>query len=133
MTPDELIAETLRLDAEATKGPWSYATWPKTSDGRQSPSIIADGGYGVLACDGPENGPHSRDAEAITVYRTAAPLLARIAKMQLEYTAWAANPCHATAPTRLAVALVGAERQALPLQHVARYVFAEIARIAEEG
>ena len=78
MTPDELIAETLRLDAEATKGPWSYATWPKTSDGRQSPSIIADGGYGVLACDGPENGPHSRDAEAITVYRTAAPRLARM-------------------------------------------------------
>lgn len=84
MTPDELIAETLRLDAEATKGPWSYATWPKTSDGRQSPSIIADGGYGVLACDGPENGPHSRDAEAITVYRTAAPRLARMLRVAIE-------------------------------------------------
>ena len=85
MTPEELIAETLRLDGEATKGPWSYATWPKTSDGRQSPSIIADGGYGVLACDGPENGPHSRDAEAIAHNRTAAPLLARMLRVAMNY------------------------------------------------
>lgn len=61
----------------------------------------------------------------------AAPRLARITKMQAEYIEWAANQCHSTAPSWLAAALVGAERQALPLQHVGRYVLTEIEKIAK--
>ena len=129
MTPDELIAETLRLDGEATKGPWSYATWPKTSDGRQSPSIIADGGYGVLACDGPENGPHSRDAEAITVYRAAAPRLARMLEVMVSATQYIKSP-NMVEPWWFPYRIESAGKE--DTQVVVRWALAKIERIAKE-
>lgn len=137
MNPEtsRLIAETLRLDAAATKGPWIASFDASTRSAHN---------YGVhdLNYDDIWNTPEhpddvdgtdyatAEDAACIASYRTSAPRLARIAKMQAEYVEWAANPCHSTAPSWLAVALVGAERQALPLQHVARYVLAEIEKIA---
>ena len=77
--PDELIAETLRLDAEATKGRGPMRRG--IEDQRRATVTVDHRRWRLrrnLFATAPENGPHSRDAEAITVYRTAAPRLARM-------------------------------------------------------
>lgn len=141
MTPEtsRLIAETLRLDGEATIGPWAHDPPRFTGDGGRlheehgvsvayTPVASSSGPRGTVCIEAEKA---NVNAALIALYRTSAPRLARIAKMQSEYIEWAANPCYSTAPSWLVAALVGAERQALPLQHVGRYVLTEIEKIAK--
>ena len=72
MTPDELIAETLRLDGEATKGPWNHI------DGDGSVWNADDMGRCIANTDHCPNEKMNINAEAIAHNRTAAPLLARM-------------------------------------------------------
>ncbi len=62
MSTNETIAEVLRLDAEATPGPW------QPSAGR----VVRDGETAYLVHGGPDT-----DAALVAYYRTATPLLAR--------------------------------------------------------
>ena len=81
MTPDELIAETLRLDGEATKGPWRFVRPGRVESTTTGLSLAFCGPAGIY-----KNGSSVRTTEdqcewnAITVAhnRTAAPLLARM-------------------------------------------------------
>ena len=79
MTPDELIAETLRLDGEATKGPWNHI------DGDGSVWNADDMGRCIANTDHCPNEKMNINAEAIAHNRTAAPLLARMLRVAMNY------------------------------------------------
>ena len=52
-----------------TPGEWYWSDAYRTLDGRKTWSLIGDGGFGILSCDGEENSPQSvnaADAELIT-------------------------------------------------------------------
>ena len=74
---NEAVVEVLRLDAEATQGPWRWSP-PK---GRSCGAFIGvcsfgdEGGGWDMQTTG--NPPEDIDAELIAYYRTAAPALAR--------------------------------------------------------
>ena len=85
MSMDETIAEVLRLDAEATQGPWRWSP-PK---GHSCEAFIGvcsfgdEGGGWDMQTTG--NPPEDIDAELIGYYRTAAPALAReVQRLQAE-------------------------------------------------
>jgi len=88
MTPDELIAETLRLDGEATKGPWRFVRPGRVESTTTGLSLAFCGPAGIY-----KNGSSVRTTEdqcewnAITVAhnRTAAPLLARMLRVAMNY------------------------------------------------
>ncbi len=51
-----------------TRGEWYWSDAYHTQDGRKTWSLIGDGGFGILSCDGEENSPQSvnvADAELI--------------------------------------------------------------------
>ena len=89
-----LIEETLRLDREATTGPWLYMN----SDGDVHPigttsdsyacnhgiGAVGDTSPSVLGCDEYHIfGDNTADVELILTYRTAAPKLARALEVAL--------------------------------------------------
>ena len=79
MTPEELIAETLRLDAEATKGPWVYTDHGDIERIESRTLEVCDFGCpGGWSGDLKGNAPRGMDMELILSYRTAAPRLARM-------------------------------------------------------
>ena len=79
MTPDELIAETLRLDAEATSGPWVYTDHGDIERIESHTLEVCDFGCpGGWSGDLKGNAPRGMDMELILSYRTAAPRLARM-------------------------------------------------------
>ena len=47
-----------------TPGEWYWSDAYHTQDGRETWSLIGDGGFGILSCDGEENSPQSVDAAA---------------------------------------------------------------------
>jgi len=82
---NEAVVEVLRLDAEATQGPWRWSP-PK---GRSCGAFIGvcsfgdEGGGWDMQTTG--NPPEDIDAELIGYYRTAAPALAReVQRLQAE-------------------------------------------------
>lgn len=86
MTPDELIAETLRLDAEATKGPWTYAGMIGDIDTPLRHFVTAANGKIVLESEGfnADYAGLDRPLKVAASYRTAAPRLARMLKVAME-------------------------------------------------
>ena len=117
MTPDELIAETLRLDGEATKGPWRFVRPGRVESTTTGLSLAFCGPAGIY-----KNGSSVRTTEdqcewnAITVAhnRTAAPLLARMLRVAKD-------------------ALVCAEDNCGHVRDDVQAALDEIERIAEEG
>ena len=86
MTPDELIAETLRLDAEATKGPWVYTDHGDIERIESRTLEVCDFGCpGGWSGDLKGNAPRGMDMELILSYRTAAPRLARMLRVAMNY------------------------------------------------
>ena len=56
------------LEMGPTPGEWYWSDAYPTQDGRKTWSLIGDGGFGILSCDGDENSPQSvnvTDAELI--------------------------------------------------------------------
>ena len=56
------------LEMGPTPGEWYWSDAYPTQDGRKTWSLIGDGGFGILSCDGDENSPQSvnvADAELI--------------------------------------------------------------------
>src|SRR5690606_17958848 len=47
-----------------TPGEWYWTDAYRTPDGRKTWSLIGDGGFGILSCDGEENSPQSVNAAA---------------------------------------------------------------------
>ena len=47
-----------------TPGEWYWTDAYPTQDGRKTWSLIGDGGFGILSCDGEENSPQSVNAAA---------------------------------------------------------------------
>jgi len=47
-----------------TPGEWYWTDAYPTQDGRKTWSLIGDGGFGILSCDGDENSPQSVNAAA---------------------------------------------------------------------
>lgn len=47
-----------------TPGPWYWSNQYKTISGEFTWSLIGDGGYGILSCDGEENSPQGFNGEA---------------------------------------------------------------------
>src|SRR5690606_3120636 len=47
-----------------TPGEWYWSDAYPTQDGRKSWSLIGDGGFGILSCDGEENSPQSVNTAA---------------------------------------------------------------------
>jgi hypothetical protein len=47
-----------------TPGEWYWSDAYPTQDGRETWSLIGDGGFGILSCDGEENSPQSVNAAA---------------------------------------------------------------------
>lgn len=45
-----------------TPGEWYWSDAYPTQDGRETWSLIGDGGFGILSCDGDENSPQSVNA-----------------------------------------------------------------------
>ena len=121
---ERLIAETLRLDGEATKGPW-------TVDTKSGMSFIdeIDGGQGrstVFDDDDGRNG--TNNAALIASYRTSAPRLARMLQMQIELALYVARGVR---PAWLDVALASEFSYRVDEECVAEYVLAEIEKIAK--
>lgn len=86
MTPDELIAETLRLDAEATSGPWVYTDHGDIERIESRTLEVCDFGCpGGWSGDLKGNAPRGMDMELILSYRTAAPRLARMLRVAMNY------------------------------------------------
>ena len=77
---DRIIAEVLRLDAEATKGPWNHI------DGDGSVWRDDENQTCIANTDHCPNDNMDANAEMIAAYRTAAPRLARMLKMHQELT-----------------------------------------------
>ena len=93
---DRIIAEVLRLDAEATKGPWvewndSVHAGPVKS---KTHGMLTGSQGRVCNCHGDDFGDDDEEgevfaesnAELIASYRTSAPRLARMLKMHQELT-----------------------------------------------
>lgn len=47
-----------------TPGEWYWSDAYPTQDGRKTWSLIGDGGFGILSCDGEENSPQSVNTAA---------------------------------------------------------------------
>ena len=47
-----------------TPGPWKWSDQYETGDDRPTFSLIGEGGYGILSCDGVENSPQCLHDEA---------------------------------------------------------------------
>jgi len=47
-----------------TPGEWYWSDAYRTPDGRKTWSLIGDGGFGILSCDGEENSPQSVNVAA---------------------------------------------------------------------
>lgn len=47
-----------------TPGEWYWSDAYPTQDGRETWSLIGDGGFGILSCDGEENSPQSVNTAA---------------------------------------------------------------------
>lgn len=47
-----------------TPGEWYWSDAYPTQDGRETWSLIGDGGFGILSCDGEENSPQSVNVAA---------------------------------------------------------------------
>ena len=75
MTINETIAEVLRLDAEATQGPWEWSPPSRGSCGG-FPGVCTFGRDAVYA-QAYGDPPDPEDAALIAYYRAAAPALAR--------------------------------------------------------
>ena len=45
------------MEAKHTPGPWRWSDFPRASDGGYTWSLIGQGGYGILSCDGEGNSP----------------------------------------------------------------------------
>ena len=87
MTESErLIDETLRLDAEATKGPWTFndRDEPESFDAPFGSTVCHFGARG-RGWNGDDMGrsPDEQDANLIASYRSAAPRLARMLRVLL--------------------------------------------------
>jgi hypothetical protein len=52
------------LEMEPTPGEWYWSDEYFTPDGRKTWSLLGDGGFGILSCDGEENSPQSVNAAA---------------------------------------------------------------------
>lgn len=79
MSMDETIAEVLRLDAEATQGPWDALDSSNPED--PAPFVAQTGMGDVITGDV----FYTPDADIIAYYRTAAPALAReVQRLQAE-------------------------------------------------
>lgn len=152
-TPESsrLIAETLRLDGEATQGPWMHDDeahyivgdhGPQVANldlgkGRSGTRIIDIRGWGVLVnAFGPKEAERIQRANAAIVChsRTSAPRLARIAKMQSEAMAWIGGD--GPKPSWFAEAIKREPRRNygdIDMQVISRYVLAEIEKIARDG
>src|SRR5690554_5477349 len=52
------------LEMGPTPGEWYWSDAYPTQDGRKTWSLIGDGGFGILSCDGEENSPLSVDVAA---------------------------------------------------------------------
>ena len=50
------------LEMGPTPGEWYWSDAYPTQDGRETWSLIGDGGFGILSCDGDENSPQSVNA-----------------------------------------------------------------------
>ena len=74
---DRIIAEVLRLDAEATKGPWNHI------DGDGSVWHDDENQTCIANTDHCPNDNMDANAEMIAAYRTAAPRLARMLRVAL--------------------------------------------------
>lgn len=90
MSTEDLIEEVLRLDGEATPGPWEQGRMVDAGD--DGPEIIAaaegDMVRGVCDC-GFDSSNAARDARLIATYRTACPELAReVERLARELADW---------------------------------------------
>ena len=148
MTANDIINETLRLDAEATKGPWMHDDeahyivgdhGPDVADldigGNRSGTRIIDvrGWARLYNAFGAKEAERIQRANAAIVChsRTAAPLLARMLRLHRELAAWIVNPCAATVPPWFDEAMKA--NGVDPCVDATRYVIAEIERIANGG
>lgn len=52
------------LEMGPTPGEWYWTDAYPTQDGRKTWSLIGDGGFGILSCDGEENSPQSVNTAA---------------------------------------------------------------------
>jgi len=62
---------------------WSEKGEFRTQDGRNSPSLIAANGYGILSCDGDENGPSEANGCLIVATPTLLKALQEVAAGRL--------------------------------------------------
>ena len=74
--------------AKHTPGPWEWSDKYRTADSeRNTWSLLGDGGYGILSCDGDENSPQSlgKSGEANARLIAAAPDLLEAAKLVIAW------------------------------------------------
>lgn len=95
------------LAMEPTPGEWYWSDAYLTQDGRKTWSLIGDGGFGILSCDGDENSPQSVNAAAAELIAACDPdtireLLAErdqlaaaleAARVDAERYRWLRDPC----------------------------------------
>lgn len=58
-----------------TNGPWNWSSRYETSDGRSTWTLLGEGGYGILSCDGEGNSPQGMGDDANARLIAAAPEL----------------------------------------------------------
>ena len=58
-----------------TPGPWYWSNQYKTISREPTWSLIGEGGYGILSCDGEENSPHGINNESNASLIAVAPEL----------------------------------------------------------
>lgn len=54
---DAYLADIEPAPVKHTPGPWEWTNEFKTTDNRQTYSLLGKNGYGILSCDGLENSP----------------------------------------------------------------------------
>ena len=113
-------ADRKALEMGPTPGEWYWSDAYPTQDGRKTWSLIGDGGFGILSCDGDENSPQSVNTAAADLIAACDPdtireLLAErdaleveIERLRKELAAAAEQP-ESHAITALKVTLFGVE------------------------
>jgi len=94
--------------AKHTPGPWEWSDKYRTADSeRNTWSLLGDGGYGILSCDGDENSPQSLGKSGAANARliAAAPeLLAALVEAASGYSEFSEGDCEILRKCRAAIA-----------------------------
>ena len=102
---ERLIEDVLRLDAEATKGPWMYAeekpSYRPTIRGIEN-KHVCDFGYNCTGWNGDMKGnePEGEDLALVLAYRSSAPRLARMLRVAM--LALSSDDCNVAEIERIA-------------------------------